>query len=131
MSEQSPLAQWKNDETLIGELDRNAHLFEYWVQTGQLTANQDGLYNYDIFLQLRAELHSDSLSGQARTVRFDNIEPPPSIAFNFIEGQIVFWLHNHGVLVVAGNERRKLNPKESIKLLNFLYEHRNKFDIIH
>lgn len=131
MTDSNPLNEWKAEDTLIGELDGNAALFDYWVQTGQIQADQRGRYNYDTFLRLRAELHRDRQPNQAGGVRFDSIEPPPSITFPLIEGSITFWLHNHGVLVVAGNERRKLNPRESLKLLNFLYEQRNEIDIIH
>ena len=131
MTQAHSQTKWKDRETLIGELDGNAPLFDYWTQTGQLPANQDGWYNYTEFLQLRAELHKDIPSGEARAVRFDDIEPPPSVAFDLMEGPLAFWLDNHGILVVAGNERRKLNPRESLKLLNFLYEQRNELDITH
>ncbi len=128
MIDENPLAERKDKETLIGELDGNAGLFEYWEQTGKITAAQDGLYNYSTFLRLRAELVGERPHLQAGFTGPNKFEPPPSVTFSFIGESLTFWLENHDILVVVGNVRRRLNPSESLELLNFLSKYRDEFE---
>jgi hypothetical protein len=70
--EEHSYTKWKTAEQLIGELDGNQELFEHWVSNGAIVPSKDGLFNYSLFLRLRAELTQDMTPGFRR---FDNIKP--------------------------------------------------------
>lgn len=129
MTNSNSFTAWKTRESLISELDDNVRLFEYWIQTGQLFPNQEGVFDYGKFLALRAGLHPDILPNQTRMVRFDNIEPP--VAGSVKIGPFAFHIHNGGLLIILTKEDKevlfKFNPDESKKLLTFLSQNHDAF----